>query len=146
MWCRTNGAAGLGLPPRSSGALTGGAAFSEGATFLHHLEAVAGVPYRKWVTLPRAVVGDDGAVGTRDVQYYGRDDVRWREDFDCVQEIGINYLRYGPPIHKTWLGPGKYDWEFTDLTFAELKKRDITPIVDLCHFGVPDWVGNFQKQ
>ena len=32
---------------------------------------------------------------------------RWREDFDCVQEIGINYLRYGPPIHKTWLGPNK---------------------------------------
>ena len=38
---------------------------------------------------------------------------RWREDFDCVQEIGINYLRYGPPIHKTWLGPNKFDWEFS---------------------------------
>ena len=24
---------------------------------------------------------------------------RWREDFDCVQEIGINFLRYGPPIY-----------------------------------------------
>ena len=35
---------------------------------------------------------------------------RWREDFDCVQEIGINYLRYGPPIHKTYLGPNKFDW------------------------------------
>ena len=70
---------------------------------------------------------------------------RWREDFDCIQEIGINFLRYGPPIHKTWLAPGKYDWEFTDITFAELKRRDITPIVDLCHFGVPDWVGNFQN-
>src|SRR5436305_13231344 len=22
---------------------------------------------------------------------------------------------------------------------------DITPIVDLCHFGVPDWLGNFQN-
>ena len=70
---------------------------------------------------------------------------RWREDFDCVQEIGINYLRYGPPIHKTYLGPNKFDWEFADLTFAELKRRDITPIVDLCHFGVPDWIGNFQN-
>ena len=61
----------------------------------------------------------------------------WRTDFDCVQEIGINYLRYGPPIHTTYLGPGKYDWEFSDLTFAELRRRDIIPIVDLCHFGVP---------
>jgi hypothetical protein len=32
---------------------------------------------------------------------------RWREDFDCVQEIGINFLRYGPPLHKTFLGPGQ---------------------------------------
>src|SRR5947209_249936 len=70
---------------------------------------------------------------------------RWREDFDCVAEIGINYLRYGPPIHKTYLGPNKFDWEFADLTFAELRRRDITPIVDLCHFGVPDWLGNFQN-
>ena len=70
---------------------------------------------------------------------------RWREDFDCVQEIGINYLRYGPPIYKTYLGPGKFDWEFADLTFADLKRRDITPIVDLCHFGAPDWIENFQN-
>ena len=34
---------------------------------------------------------------------------RWLEDFDCVQEMGISYLRYGPPIHKTYLGPGKFD-------------------------------------
>src|SRR4051794_28225541 len=70
---------------------------------------------------------------------------RWREDFDCVAEIGINYLRYGPPIHKTYLGPNKFDWEFVDLTLAYLRRRDITPIVDLCHFGVPDWLGNFQN-
>ena len=70
---------------------------------------------------------------------------RWLEDFDCVQELGINYLRYGPPIHTTYLGPGKFDWDFADITFADLKRRDITPIVDLCHFGVPDWIGNFQN-
>ncbi|HEX8641365.1 MAG TPA: family 1 glycosylhydrolase [Allosphingosinicella sp.] len=69
----------------------------------------------------------------------------WRTDFDCVEELGIHFLRYGPPLHRTWLAPNRYDWEFTDLTFANLKKRDITPIVDLCHFGVPDWLGNFQN-
>ena len=36
-------------------------------------------------------------------------------------------------------------YAFADLTFPELKRREITPIVDLCHFGVPDWVGNFQN-
>jgi beta-glucosidase/6-phospho-beta-glucosidase/beta-galactosidase len=70
---------------------------------------------------------------------------RWREDFDLLDDIGIHFLRYGPPIHRTFLAPGKYDWEFSDITFAELKRRDITPIVDLCHFGVPDWLGNFQN-
>jgi beta-glucosidase/6-phospho-beta-glucosidase/beta-galactosidase len=27
----------------------------------------------------------------------------------------------------------------------EMKRLDIHPILDLCHFGVPDWVGNFQN-
>jgi beta-glucosidase len=70
---------------------------------------------------------------------------RWRTDFDCVENLGVRVLRYGPPLHRTWLGPGRYDWEFADLTFNELLRRDITPMADLCHFGVPDWIGNFQN-
>ena len=70
---------------------------------------------------------------------------RWRDDFALLDDIGIGYLRYGPPIHTTWKGPGQYDWSFADETFAELKRRNIVPIVDLCHFGVPDWIGNFQN-
>lgn len=69
----------------------------------------------------------------------------WREDFAIVSEMGICYLRYGPPIHSSWLGPDRYDWSFADDTFAELKRRNIVPIVDLCHFGVPDWIGDFQN-
>ena len=69
----------------------------------------------------------------------------WQKDFELVQELGIRFLRYGPPIHTTFLGPGKYDWSFADVTFQDLLRRDISPIVDLCHFGVPDWIGNFQN-
>lgn len=69
----------------------------------------------------------------------------WQKDFELVQALHIPYLRYGPPYYKTHLGPGKYDWEFADLTFQRLKELNITPIVDLCHFGVPDWLGNFQN-
>ena len=69
----------------------------------------------------------------------------WLKDFSLVREMGIQYLRYGPPIHRTFLGPGRYDWEFADAAFAELKRLNIVPIVDLCHFGVPDWLGNFQN-
>ncbi|MGI4788319.1 MAG: family 1 glycosylhydrolase [Janthinobacterium lividum] len=28
---------------------------------------------------------------------------------------------------------------------AEMRRLDITPILDLMHFGVPDWLGNFQN-
>jgi len=70
---------------------------------------------------------------------------KWRTDFDCVEELGVGVLRYGPPLHRSWLGPDKYDWEFADLTFGDLLRRDITPMADLCHFGVPDWLGNFQN-
>jgi beta-glucosidase/6-phospho-beta-glucosidase/beta-galactosidase len=70
---------------------------------------------------------------------------KWRLDFDCVQDLGIQVLRYGPPIHRTFLGPDLYDWSFADEVFADIKRRDILPIVDLCHFGVPDFIGNFQN-
>src|SRR5438128_2523172 len=70
---------------------------------------------------------------------------RWKEDFQLVKELGLEYLRYGPPLYKTHMGADKFDWEFTDETFAELKKLEITPIADLCHFGVPDWIGGFDN-
>lgn len=69
----------------------------------------------------------------------------WQKDFELVKESGIEFLRYGPPYYATHLSPGKYDWTFTDETFRMLKEMNITPIVDLCHFGVPLWLGNFQN-
>src|SRR5438552_3926233 len=69
----------------------------------------------------------------------------WEKDLQLVAELGIQFLRYGPPLFSTHIAPGKYDWEFTDLTFNRLKDLGITPIIDLCHFGVPDWIGNFQN-
>ncbi len=70
---------------------------------------------------------------------------RWREDFDLVKAMGIQFLRYGPPYYATHTGPGQYNWEFTDQAFGYLAELGIMPIVDLCHFGVPDWIGSFQN-
>ena len=70
---------------------------------------------------------------------------RWREDFELAASLGVGYLRYGPPILHSWLGPQRYEWSFAHDTFGDLRARGITPIVDLCHFGVPDWVGDFQN-
>ncbi|MBF9239086.1 glycoside hydrolase family 1 protein [Hymenobacter sp. BT683] len=70
---------------------------------------------------------------------------RWQEDLQLVKDLGLKVLRYGLPYHKTHLGPGRYDWEFADLVMAEMQRLEITPILDLLHFGVPDWLGNFQN-
>jgi beta-glucosidase len=70
---------------------------------------------------------------------------RWQEDFDLVEELGIHFLRYGVPLYKVYTAADGFDWEFSDQVFGDLKKREIAPIADLCHFGVPDWIGNFQN-
>jgi beta-glucosidase/6-phospho-beta-glucosidase/beta-galactosidase len=70
---------------------------------------------------------------------------RWREDFALVRETGCRALRYGPQLHTTLRGPDRHDWAFADETFAALRQQRILPIVDLCHFGVPDWIGDFQN-
>jgi len=70
---------------------------------------------------------------------------RWREDLALTRELGLLVLRYGLPIHKVFLGPGKYDWEFADLVMGEMRRLGITPILDLLHFGLPNWIGNFQN-
>lgn len=69
----------------------------------------------------------------------------WELDFQRVGELGIRFLRYGPALHRTFLDRQRFDWSFSDAALAEIKTRGIIPIVDLCHFGVPDWIGTFQN-
>jgi beta-glucosidase/6-phospho-beta-glucosidase/beta-galactosidase len=69
----------------------------------------------------------------------------WRMDLQLVRELGLHYLRYGPPLHIIHRGPGRYDWTFLDEVAAEMERLGIVPIMDLCHFGLPDWLQNFQN-
>jgi beta-glucosidase/6-phospho-beta-glucosidase/beta-galactosidase len=69
----------------------------------------------------------------------------WRRDLELTREMGLKFLRYGPPIHLVYQGEDKYDWDFLDKVFAAMRELEIEPIVDLCHFGVPDWLENFQN-
>ncbi|HET7317078.1 MAG TPA: family 1 glycosylhydrolase [Sphingomicrobium sp.] len=71
---------------------------------------------------------------------------RWQEDFDLCRKIGITHLRYGPPLHLVFQGPGKYDWSRCDDQLAELQRYGPEPIIDLCHFGLPAWLENFQNE
>ncbi len=71
---------------------------------------------------------------------------RWREDVELCREVGARYVRYGLPYYRTHLGPDRYDWSFADEVLPALWDAGLTPIADLCHFGVPDWIGAFQKR
>ena len=70
---------------------------------------------------------------------------RWREDLALVKDTGCDALRYGPQLHTSLRGAGRYDFAFAEEGFAEIRRLGIVPIVDLCHFGVPDWIGDFQN-
>lgn len=91
------------------------------------------------------IAGPDGRPLRVDQMASSGHDWRWREDFRLVRELGLRCLRYGTPYHLTHTGPGRYDWSFADAAFGELRRLGIVPIADLCHFGLPDWLGNFQN-
>jgi beta-glucosidase/6-phospho-beta-glucosidase/beta-galactosidase len=70
---------------------------------------------------------------------------RWREDLELTRQLGIRYLRYGPPYYRIHIGDGRFDWDWTDLVLPAMAELNIEPVLDLCHFGVPDWIGDFQN-
>jgi beta-glucosidase/6-phospho-beta-glucosidase/beta-galactosidase len=70
----------------------------------------------------------------------------WKTDLKLVRELGLRYLRYGPPIYRIWVGKNEYDWSMLDPIMAEMRRLGIIPIIDLVHFGLPDWIGDFQNK
>ena len=69
----------------------------------------------------------------------------WRTDLELVRELGLRHLRYGPPLHLIYIGDGRYDWAWLDEVMAMMRRLEIVPMIDLCHFGVPRWLENFQN-
>jgi hypothetical protein len=45
-----------------------------------------------------------------------------------VRELGIRFLRYGVPVHRTYLAPDRFDWIFADQTFSALRERRLGPL------------------
>jgi beta-glucosidase/6-phospho-beta-glucosidase/beta-galactosidase len=70
----------------------------------------------------------------------------WQRDLQLVAGMGLRCLRWGPPLHRVFQGAGKYDWRWTDSVVAQMQQLGIEPMMDLCHFGLPDWLGNFQNR
>jgi len=69
----------------------------------------------------------------------------WKKDLALVKELGLNVLRYGLPYYSIHVAENKFDWTFADKVMNEMKHLKIIPILDLMHFGVPDWIGDYQN-
>ncbi len=68
-----------------------------------------------------------------------------RQDADLgdVAALGVRVVRYGMPWAQVEVAPGSYDWTLWDRALAACERHGLEPIVDLCHFGLPDHLGGF---
>ena len=64
-------------------------------------------------------------------------------DLAQAASLGIGAWRYGMPWHRTETAPGEYDWRLWDLALAGCEEHGLTPVIDLCHFGLPDHYDGF---
>lgn len=64
----------------------------------------------------------------------------WREDIDLMGELGVRMVRYGLPWYRINPSANKWDWEWADKPLEYLLERGIDPIVDLVHYGLPQWI------
>jgi hypothetical protein len=66
--------------------------------------------------------------------------VHYESRLERIKQLGITWLRFGPPYSQTHIGPQHYDFSFADAVIEKCKKLDIEVIADLLHFGLPDWL------
>jgi beta-glucosidase/6-phospho-beta-glucosidase/beta-galactosidase len=70
-------------------------------------------------------------------------ELRRDQDLADVAGLGVRVWRYGYPWRLTERVPGVYDWSGWDEALAACERHGLEPVVDLCHFGLPDHLGGF---
>lgn len=68
---------------------------------------------------------------------------RQDDDLAAVAALGVRWWRYGMPWRLTEREPGVYDWALWDRALAACAEHGLEPVVDLCHFGLPDHLPGF---
>jgi beta-glucosidase/6-phospho-beta-glucosidase/beta-galactosidase len=65
---------------------------------------------------------------------------RWAEDVQLVAETGVTMCRYGIPWHSIQPDPHTWNWDWTDRVIEAFEKNGVHPIIDLVHYGMPNWI------
>jgi hypothetical protein len=64
-------------------------------------------------------------------------------DLSSVRDLGVRLWRYGMPWRHTEPEPGRYDWTLWDRALDACARHGLVPVIDLCHFGLPDHYAGF---
>ena len=65
----------------------------------------------------------------------------WGSDLVRAREAGCRVVRYGIRWNVVNPRPHQWDWSSVDGPMELMRHLEIEPIVDLFHFGVPEWLG-----
>ncbi len=67
----------------------------------------------------------------------------WEADLNLARESGASMIRYGIPWYKVEQNPDEFNWDWTDQVMGYFKRYpSLTPIIDLVHYGTPNWLTN----
>ncbi|WP_154792490.1 family 1 glycosylhydrolase [Occultella kanbiaonis] len=64
----------------------------------------------------------------------------WHADLGLAAEVGAEFMRWGIPWYRINPAPGRWDWAWLDAVMARFAELGIRPIVDLLHYGTPQWL------
>lgn len=67
---------------------------------------------------------------------------RMEDDLADIASVGATHARYGVNWRRAQPdGPRDFTWDLWDRALAACDRAGLTPVVDLLHFGTPDWLG-----
>jgi beta-glucosidase len=66
----------------------------------------------------------------------------WHGDLGLIRESGAAMARWGIPWYLVNPSRGVWNWEWLDRVADRFAELEITPIVDLIHYGTPLWLDN----
>jgi beta-glucosidase/6-phospho-beta-glucosidase/beta-galactosidase len=75
-----------------------------------------------------------------------RHDQFFERDYECAMDLGIGVVREAIRWPSVDLGGNGYDWSGVDPLIDAMNACHITPIWDLCHYGLPDRCDPFSDQ
>ncbi len=64
----------------------------------------------------------------------------WEVRLENIRKLGITWLRFGPPYSQTHVGKDAYDLSLAEKVLGRCDELGIEVIIDLLHFGLPDWL------